>query len=417
MHRVAVRVVVERVPRASARFCAPKIFFGVRFRVRSSAASRPSSSAASRPSASFFDAAERALRRASDDYERSERRYLELDPMLERTTYGPVTSKMHGSVRVVGFEEFRSVRFNEVEQGLAYMLDASERVGGRGKVGAMMDAKRMEMDADALPYEYLRVMTAVSIGLCASKGCDPLDAVDGRFFHIGLGAGAAPAFTKRKFPRVDVHVAEIDSLVIDICKNHLGLKFNGGDEEIRVSLGDCAAVLEKETTGSLDVIFMDAFDGDGLIPAHLSGDAFLQRCGDALKDDGSLVLNMFNGTRGSEARESVRRFAKRLESYIGPVCTYPVMDQPVNVVLSASKVGAARPTREEFTALTKSIGKRANFDWSPEKLVAGAFWVEFQGETMLETVPGKPGVAGKFKGRNGTNMPREYENTLLANGK
>jgi spermidine synthase len=190
---------------------------------------------------------------------------------------------------------------------------------------------------------------------------------------------------------------------------------NGDDETMmRVVLGDCADVLRRRE--GLDIVFVDAFDGEGEIPSHLGEDAFLQTCGEALKSDGSLVLNMFNGVRGSPAREAVRDFARRLERWIGPVCSFPVMESPVNVVLSATKrgTGEPRPTREEFVTATKSVGERAGFEWSPHKLVEGAFWVDATGSgEMLESVAGgKRGVLGKFKGRNGTVMPREFENVL-----
>lgn len=356
---------------------------------------------------SFFEAGEKRLRRASGDYERSERRYLELDPSLERTTYGPVTSRLNGTIRVAAFGEFRSLRFNEVEQGLAY---ARERDDGSDEAAGVV-----VMDDEALPYEYLRVMTAVLMGLCAIKGLDlSSDDAGAVIFHVGLGAGAAPAFQKRKFPRVDVEVVEIDPIVIDVAKNHLGVRFNQGNGTMRVVEGDCADVLKARDRESVDIVFMDAFDGDGLIPEHLIRDEFLQSCSDALKSDGSLVLNMFNGTRGSEARESVRVFAERLERFVGPVCTYPVLDSPVNVVLSATKRSCARPTREEIVKETKALGERAGFDWMPHKLVEGTFWAESRDGELIESVPGKPGVMGKFKGRNGTNMPREFEKVLLA---
>lgn len=350
-----------------------------------------------------LDRAERALNRWSGDFARSERAYLEWDPRDERTVFERA-SAMNGNVRVAAFGPWRSLRFNEVEQGLTYVGDA----------GA---------DADALPYEYLRVMTAASIGLCARKGLDLVTA-NGRLFYVGLGSGAAPAFAKKKFAACDVEVCEIDPLVADVAREHLKVGFvdaresesgsREGTSMMRVVLGDCASVLRRRD--GLDIVFVDAFDGAGEIPSHLSEDAFLQTCGEALKSDGSLVLNMFNGVRGSPAREAVRDFARRLERWIGPVCSFPVMESPVNVVLSATKrgMGEPRPTREEFVTATKSVGERAGFEWSPHKLVEGAFWVDATGSgEMLESVAGgKRGVLGKFKGRNGTVMPREFENVL-----
>ena len=135
-----------------------------------------------------LDRAERALNRWSGDFARSERAYLEWDPRDERTVLERA-SAMNGNVRVAAFGPWRSLRFNEVEQGLTYVGDA----------GA---------DADALPYEYLRVMTAASIGLCARKGLDLVTA-NGRLFYVGLGSGAAPAFAKKKFAACDVEVLSL----------------------------------------------------------------------------------------------------------------------------------------------------------------------------------------------------------------
>tara|TARA_B100001540_G_C15768289_1_gene625044 strand:- start:1337 stop:1600 length:264 start_codon:yes stop_codon:yes gene_type:complete len=79
------------------------------------------------------------------------------------------------------------------------------------------------------------------------------------------------------------------------------------------------------------------------------------------------------------------------------------------VVLSATKRGQSRLTREEFVAATKYVESRADFAWSMHKLVEGAFWVDASGDEMIESVAGgKPGIMGKFKGRRGTVMPREF---------
>ena len=358
--------------------------------------------------ASWLDAAERALRRASNDYERSEQAYLAWDPVDERSTHEAM-SAMNGAVRIVAFGPWRSMRFNEIEQGLSYV--------GTGGGGADAAAGEARAESDALPYEYLRVMTSVSVGLCAHKGLDLAGGGGGRFFYVGLGAGAAPAFAKRAFPATDVEVVEIDPVVLNAARHHLGVEMrvdgesNGDKGAMRVVLGDCASVLRARS--ALDVIFMDAFDGEGEIPRHLREESFLKTCGDALLEDGSLVVNMFNGSRGSRARESVRDFARLLERHIGPVCSFPVMTSPVNVVLSATKSKSTRPTRDEFVALTKSQGERAGFAWQPHQLVEGAFWVDASGEDMIEAVAGgKPGIRGRFKGRNGTIMPREFQKLL-----
>jgi len=355
------------------------------------------------PARWFFTAAERALDALDrdEDRARSEAAYLEWDPADERAVFERA-SAVNGTVRVRAFGPWRSLRFNDVEQGLTYV------VGGAA-------------DASALPFEYLRVMTAVATGAVARGGVDlcareRMHAV--KFLYVGLGAGAAPAFAKQKYPACEVEVVELDPVVVEAARECLRVEFTTSERSVRargrqevmnVVMGDCAEAMRDVERGSVDVIFLDAFDGEGEIPEHVSGDVFLQSCHDALKDDGSVVLNMFNGIRGSRARESVREFARRLETRVGPVCSFPVIESPVNVVLSATKRGQSRLTREEFVAATKSVESRADFAWSMHKLVEGAFWVDASGDEMMESVAGgKAGTVGKFKGRRGTVMPREF---------
>jgi len=357
----------------------------------------------------FANAFDRLVSRAEDEM-RGEKAYLEWDDEDERIVFR-ARSDASGEVSVHAFGPFRSLRFNGVEQGLSYA-----NVGRDGRARA---------ESAALPYEYLRTMTAAYVGLTTWRKKDLMrDEV--RVFYVGLGAGAAPAFARRKFPRLDARVAEIDPLVADVVREHHGVDVDvvrefsddaeGAGKGLKVVLQDCARTIETCEVKSLDVIFMDAFDGDGEIPAHLFEDEFLKNCGDALVDGGSLVLNMFNGVRGSKARKSVARFAQKLERIIGPVCSFPVMEQPVNVVLSATKVKlgeANRPSREELVSATAMVGAKAGFEFSLERLVEGAFWVDFtKGGEFTEVVAGKPGVLGKFKGRNGTIMPREFLSKL-----
>ena len=86
--------------------------------------------------------------------ERSEFGYLEHDS--EGETVFRARSKHNGDVRVVKHGPWRSLRFNEVEQGLSYVRETTNE--GSGRVAA---------DLDVLGYEYLRCMTAAAAATCA----------------------------------------------------------------------------------------------------------------------------------------------------------------------------------------------------------------------------------------------------------
>ena len=86
------------------------------------------------------------------------------------------------------------------------------------------------------------------------------------FLYVGLGAGAAPAFTKLKYPAsgggggpsrrrggsegmFEVEFTE---------RRSVRARGGGGDDVI---VGDCAEGVRDVERGSVDVIFLDACDG------------------------------------------------------------------------------------------------------------------------------------------------------------
>ena len=151
-------------------------------------------------------------------------------------------------------------------------------------------------------------------------------------------------------------------------------------------------------------------------------------------------MNWFNGVRGSTAREFVHVICARLEKSIGPVMTIPIHDQPCNVIVVAllkkeereeeediraqySRAAIARSAREAF-----KLGNAEEGDAG--KRVEGLFWVvdcDEKEKTMREIEPPllntntntkkKKNVEGKYRGRNGTYMPKEFaENIELYEG-
>jgi hypothetical protein len=135
----------------------------------------------------------------------------------ERTEYGylehvsdPVVlfekeSKLNGVVRVVSHGPWRSLRFNQIEQGLTFTFENGD--------GAAFGKSDGDADDDVLGYLYLRCMTCVAAVMLRMDGANCL--LDGsrasapRVIFVGLGSGAMPAFFARKFPRVVVEVRSI----------------------------------------------------------------------------------------------------------------------------------------------------------------------------------------------------------------
>ena len=148
VHR-ARRTRVSRASRAHAR--APWFFTADAHRARGAptVASRAARDGAFAPGRWFFTAAERALDALDrdEDRARSEAAYLEWDPADERAAFERA-SETNGTVRVRAFGPWRSLRFNDVEQGLAYVVEG--------------EGEEARADASALPFEYCLLYTSPS---------------------------------------------------------------------------------------------------------------------------------------------------------------------------------------------------------------------------------------------------------------
>ena len=89
------------------------------------------------------------------------------------------------------FGPWRSLRFNDVEQGLTYVVEG--------------EGEEARADASALPFEYLRVMTAAATGGVAHRGVDlcAREAVDAQLFACtvrlrSLGSAASSSSSTRR---------------------------------------------------------------------------------------------------------------------------------------------------------------------------------------------------------------------------
>ena len=351
--------------------------------------------------------------------ERSEFGYLEHDS--EGETVFRARSKHNGDVRVVEHGPWRSLRFNEVEQGLSYVRETTNE--GSGCVAA---------DLDVLGYEYLRCMTAAAAATCAlDKRADWTRVGEERerlgerrdaetlagsspkrgntVVCVGLGSGAMPAFIANAFPELSVDVVEIDDVVVDAAEKALGLpgiratparaaERSAGSsaerfpENLSVVIGDAAefmasaaAAVRRGETPAASTIFLDAFDGDGETPTHLTSAAFLRDCAARVKPGGVVVANCFNGVRGSKARHAAESFAVALAREIGPVTSWTV-ETPVNVIFAARKERASsdrddvsdssRFSRAQLRDAARALGAERLFEWDAGDRVRRAFWVE-----------------------------------------
>ena len=409
--------------------------------------------------------------------ERSEFGYLEHDS--EGECVFRARSTFNGDVRVVKHGPWRSLRFNEVEQGLSYVRE-THRDEATGEVTGVT------ADVDVLGYEYLRCMTAAAAAMCAlDAGADwrrgDARGVDGDFHRrpsvvcVGLGSGAMPAFIANAFPEIDVDVVEIDDVVVDAAERALGLPGirTGAPERsapladrlgargdalsreserrlanLRVVVEDASAFMARAAGATrrgdappARAIFLDAFDGAGETPRHLTEPAFLRDCAARVRIGGVVVANCFNGARGSKARRGAESFAVALARAIGPVTSWTV-ETPVNVVFAARRVrregeegedaarngddgvNGVRFSRARLCEAARALSAERGFEWDAGERVRRAFWVEVvedaEGAEAGADAGAYPRVIRErpagidvnplsaLAGRMGTTMPREW---------
>ena len=333
----------------------------------------------------------------------------------------------NGVVSVAAYgPNWRSLLLNEVEQGLAWV-----------------DERTNTMDGTALAREYLRTMAAMTVAhaMMGQSSSSLSKREKDAMLMIGLGSGALPFFMETHFKNAfEMETVEHDPVVVEAIERTC---FNNKKIPFRCVIDDAREYLEtKIAKDSLDVISMDAFDGEGNVPERLVSREFFRLCSEKLKSSSSsssssskerssmFIMNCFNGVRGSTAREFVHVICARLEKSIGPVMTIPVYNQPCNVIVVALKRvdecreenedARFRYARDTLVRLAREGFERGNAkEWDAGEKVEGIFWVvdaDERKKTMREIEPNKntrhfftrTKKEGKYRGRNGTYMPKEF---------
>jgi spermidine synthase len=142
---------------------------------------------------------------------------------------------------------------------------------------------------------------------------------------VGLGGGSIPKFIYHYLPPLRVTAVELNPAVVVAARSAFLLPPD--DERLRVVLGD-GVVHVKQTTGSADVLMVDAFDSKGVAPG-LSSQEFYDNCANALTTDGILVVNLW----GSDKNFDI--YLQRIEhSFDGRVLVLPT-GRPGNILVFA----------------------------------------------------------------------------------
>ncbi|WP_354699261.1 hypothetical protein DSM112329_04972 [Paraconexibacter sp. AEG42_29] len=225
--------------------------------------------------------------------------------------------------------------------GLTVLRDPL-RPTGRLLLQDDMDASYIDLaDAQHLEFDYLRWARIV----LQSAGAR-------RVLHVGGAACALARALVASDPDGRHEVVEVDPAVLDIAREHLGLRRMPG---LRVRVGDGRERVAARADGSVDAIVLDAFVG-ARVPAHL---VTVEALADAARVAPLTVVNIVD-TRTLDATWSI---AAALQMAYPSVAALGARGlRGGNVVL----IGSADPLPWD------RITARAAADRSPARLVAPA---------------------------------------------
>ncbi|MGD8367614.1 MAG: fused MFS/spermidine synthase [Desulfobacterales bacterium] len=133
-------------------------------------------------------------------------------------------------------------------------------------------------DPRALPSEYIRIAALGTMMTIELR----------RALMLGLGGGTFTSFLQRYFPDLKIDAVEIDPVVVEAATTFFGVKENA---RFHIHIEDGAKYI-RETHILYDLIFLDAYSGEGL-PEALSSPAFFDAVREKTAPGGVVILNLF----------------------------------------------------------------------------------------------------------------------------
>ncbi len=169
---------------------------------------------------------------------------------------------------------------------------------------------------------------------------------------VGLGGGSLVKRMWRDYPQMQIDVAEIDPVVVDVAYDHFELV---RDPRIRVVAEDGRRFLNASDK-RYDIIVMDAYYADAL-PSHLTTEEFFREADAHLTPGGVVAYNVIGAVEGEGSR-LFRSMYRTAGSVWDNLWVFPIgisedgrVDQRRNIIVLATN---GRADREEL------LGRIAN---------------------------------------------------------
>lgn len=142
---------------------------------------------------------------------------------------------------------------------------------------------------------------------------------------VGMGGGVFSNLLARAVPAMKIDAIEIDPVVVDAAKEFFDVRET---QRYKIHTQD-AAVYIANTRQHYDIIFLDAYSGEG-IPEHLTTKAFFKRIGILLNPGGVVVANF-----GLSSPRRYLQLAERLRKTMGATKCLHGKEEPNLVVIAA----------------------------------------------------------------------------------
>jgi spermidine synthase len=220
----------------------------------------------------------------------------------------------------------------------------TERASGRALVLDTLRHSYVDLDdPEYLEFTYVRAMAAALDAVTPAPR--PVDAL-----FLGGGGFTLPRFVTASRPGSRTLVHEIDSGVVALARQRLGLR-TGAAEGVQVQVGDARLGLFDAGPATQDVVVGDAF-GQISVPWHLTTREVAEQVRRVLRPGGVYLLNVIDNPPLAFARAEVATLAEVFDA-VAVVATTDTLDGRGggNIVVLASS--APLPVEEVRAALAR----------------------------------------------------------------
>jgi spermidine synthase len=177
---------------------------------------------------------------------------------------------------------------------------------------------------------------------------------------LGLGGGSFTTLLRQTLPELQIDVVEINPVVVRVAKRFFRVR---EDPRYRIHIADGRAFLEG-TNRRYDLVLLDAYTGEGSIPAHLATLEFFALVRSRLAPGGLAIINLIVDEKHMQPLATA--FAK---AFAGVAC-FMTADGANLVVVGRPEPGL--PGKDALVAkaveLTRTLGLPFNLREAAERL-------------------------------------------------